>query len=234
MGLAVEDAARDARGQILELAAAVFDGKPNDIKLVPGGAAHGDDTLSFRELYHRSFGIDSGEIVGQAMVRPSRGNGDFKISPLFWETSVGMCDVDLDEETGEVSLRTYVGVADIGKALNPISAEGQEEGASVQGIGHALFEQLRFEDGQPVTATPIAYYVPRAGDVAAQAHTILIENGDGPGPFGAKGMGEGGILPVAPAIANALARRYGVRVRDLPITPEAVWRALKNKNIDAS
>ncbi len=234
MGLAVEDAARDARGQILELAAAVFDGKPNDIKLVPGGAAHGDDTLSFRELYHRSFGIDSGEIVGQAMVRPSRGNGDFKISPLFWETSVGMCDVDLDEETGEVSLRTYVGVADIGKALNPISAEGQEEGASAQGIGHALFEQLRFEDGQPVTATPIAYYVPRAGDVAAQAHTILIENGDGPGPFGAKGMGEGGILPVAPAIANALARRYGVRVRDLPITPEAVWRALKNRNIDAS
>ncbi|MFP6708226.1 MAG: xanthine dehydrogenase family protein molybdopterin-binding subunit [Alphaproteobacteria bacterium] len=234
MGLAVEDAACDARKQILELAAAVFDGNPNDIELVPGGAAHGNETLSFHELYHRAFGIDSGEVVGQAMVRPSRGDGDFKISPLFWETSVGMCDVDLDEETGEVSLKTYVGVADIGKALNPVSAEGQEEGASVQGIGHALFEQLRFEDGQPVTATPIAYSVPRAGDVAAQAHTILIENEDGPGPSGAKGMGEGGILPVAPAIANALARRYGVRVRDLPITPEAVWRALKNRSFDAS
>jgi CO/xanthine dehydrogenase Mo-binding subunit len=234
MGLAVEDAAHDARGQILDLAAGVFDGNPNDIEIVPGGVAHGDETLSFGELFHRTFGIDSGEVIGQAMVQPTRGDGDFKLSPLFWETSVGMCDVELDEETGEIDLRTYVGVADIGKALNPVAAEGQEEGASVQGIGHALFEQLRFEDGQPVTATPIAYHVPRAGDVADRSHTILIENEDGPGPSGAKGMGEGGILPVAPAIANALARRYGVRVRDLPLTPESIWQALKNRRSDAS
>lgn len=233
MGLAVEDAARDARAQILELAAGIFDGNPNDIALVPGGVAHGDDRIPFRELFHRAFGIDSGEVVGRAMVVPSRGKGDFKRSPLFWETSVGMCDVDLDEETGVVGLRTYVGAADIGKALNPTAAEGQEEGASVQGLGHALFEELRFEGGQPVTATPIAYHVPLAGDVADRAHTVLIENGDGPGPSGAKGMGEGGILPVAPAIANALARRYGVRVRDLPLTPEAIWQALEKRRRDA-
>jgi len=234
MGLATEDAARDARGQILDLAAEVFDGNPNDIELVPGGVAHGDDILPFRDLFHRAFGIDSGEIVGRGMVMPSRRNNDFKRAPLFWETSVGMCDVDLDEETGEVTLKTYVGAADIGKALNPTAAEGQEEGASVQGLGHALYEQLRFEAGQPVTATPIAYHVPLAGDVAERAHTVLIENEDGPGPSGAKGMGEGGILPVAPAIANAIARRYGVRVRELPLTPEAIWRAIEKGRRDAS
>jgi len=75
--------------------------------------------------------------------------------------------------------------------------------------------------------------VPAAGDIPAHAHTVLIENGDGPGPMGAKGMGEGGILPVAPAIANALARRHGIRIRDLPLTPERIWRALRNRGDDA-
>ncbi len=234
MGLAVEDAATDARVQILDLAAGVFDGNPNDIELVPGGVAHGGEILAFRDLFHRAFGIGSGEIVGRATILPTRVNGDFKLSPLFWETAVGICEVDLDEETGEVRLGTYVGVADIGKALNPIAAEGQEEGASVQGLGHALFEELRFEDGQPVTATPIAYRVPLAGDVADRAHTVLIENEDGPGPSGAKGMGEGGLLPVAPAIANALARRHGVRVRELPMSPESIWQALRKRRRDAS
>ncbi len=234
MGLAVEDAARDASEQILALAASVFESAPNDIQLIPGGVAHGDGELTFETLYHRAFGIDSGEVVGRAMVTPARKGSDFAKSPLFWETAVGACDVDLDEATGELSVTRYVGVADIGRAINPAGAEGQEEGAAVQGLGHALFERLDYVDGQPVNATPVAYRIPAAGDVAPRAHTVLIENGDGPGPMGAKGMGEGGILPVAPAIANALARRYGVRIRDLPMTPERIWRALRERDGDVS
>jgi CO/xanthine dehydrogenase Mo-binding subunit len=234
MGLAVEDAAHDARNQILELAASIFDGAPNDIRLVPGGVAHGDDVVLFQDFYHRVFGIDSGEVVGRAMVTPARKGSDFATAPLFWETAAGACDVDLDEVTGELSVTRYVGVADIGHAINPAGAEGQEEGASVQGMGHALYEELDYRDGQPVNATPIAYRVPAVGDVPRHAHTVLIENGDGPGPMGAKGMGEGGILPVAPAIANALARRYGVRLHDLPLTPERIWRALKERDDNAS
>jgi CO/xanthine dehydrogenase Mo-binding subunit len=234
MGLAVEDAARDASDQILTLAAAVFDGAPNDLRLVPGGVAHDDEFLSFQDIYHKAFGVDSGEVVGRAMVTPAREGSDFKKSPLFWETAVGACDVDVDEETGTLTVTRYVGVADIGHAINPSGAEGQEEGAAVQGLGHALFERLDYVDGQPVNATPIAYRVPAIGDVARHAHTVLIENGDGPGPMGAKGMGEGGILPVAPAIANALARRYGVRIRDLPLTPERIWRALRKRGNDAA
>lgn len=98
------------------------------------------------------------------------------------------------------------------------------------GLGHALYEVLEFEDGQPINATPIDYSIPRISDVPPVFDTILVENGDGPGPGGAKGMGEGAILPVAPAIANALFSTYGIRITDLPMTPEKVWRALQKRS----
>lgn len=97
----------------------------------------------------------------------------------------------------------------------------------MMGIGHTLFEQMIYEDGQLVTAGMIDYRVPRFRDLPAEFETVLVENEDGPGPHGARGMGEGGLVAVAPAITSALARGYGVRIRDLPLTPERVWRALK-------
>jgi CO/xanthine dehydrogenase Mo-binding subunit len=99
----------------------------------------------------------------------------------------------------------------------------------MQGLGHALSEELVYEGGQPVNASIIDYHVPTIDEAPDEFLTVLIESGTGPGPGGSRGMGEGAILPVAPAIANALAARFGVRVRDLPMTPERVWRALKNK-----
>ncbi len=230
MGLAVEDAAQDARVQLLALAAVTLEEDLDGVRLVPGGVATGSETVPFDRLFHTAFGIDSGEVVGRAMVTPARKGSDFAQSPLFWETAVGACDIELDEDTGELTVTRFAGVADIGHAINPAGAEGQEEGASIQGLGHALYEHLAFVDGQPVNATPIAYRIPAAADVPHAARTVLIENADGPGPMGAKGMGEGGILPVAPAIANALARRYGVRLRDLPMTPERIWRALRERD----
>ena len=232
IGLAVEDAAKDAHEQLLALAASALDVSLNSVRLLPGGVSTGSETIPFDRLFHAAFGIDSGEIVGRAMVTPTRKGSDFATSPLFWETAVGACDIALDEDTGELSVTRFAGVADIGYAINPAGAKGQEEGASIQGLGHALYEHLAFVDGQPVNATPIAYRIPVAGDVPHAARTILIENADGPGPMGAKGMGEGGILPVAPAIANALARRHGIRLRDLPMTPEKIWRALQDREDD--
>lgn len=234
MGLAVEDAAQDAADQLLGLAAAALDESLDTVRLVPGGVAAGSKTVPFGQLFHTAFGIDSGEVVGRAMVTPARKGSDFAQSPLFWETAVGACDIEVDEDTGELTVTRFAGVADIGHAINPAGAEGQEEGASIQGLGHALYEHLAYESGQPVNATPIAYRVPAAGDVPHAARTVLIENEDGPGPMGAKGMGEGGILPVAPAIANALAKRYGIRLRDLPMTPEKIWRALRERADDVS
>jgi CO/xanthine dehydrogenase Mo-binding subunit len=97
------------------------------------------------------------------------------------------------------------------------------------GLGHTLFEQMVYEDGQLLNPNLVDYRVPNFDDLPQEFDSFLIENENGPGPFGAKGMGEGGLLPVASAIANAIARAIGVRFYELPITPEKVWRALEAK-----
>src|SRR5207244_8993314 len=100
-------------------------------------------------------------------------------------------------------------------------------GAVVQGIGHTLLEEMVYEGGALLNGNLVSYRVPRAEDLPARLESLFVENGDGPGPFGAKGGGEGSLIPVSPAIANAVARLAGVRLRELPLTPERVWRALR-------
>ncbi|MBW8637524.1 xanthine dehydrogenase family protein molybdopterin-binding subunit [Hoeflea sp. WL0058] len=234
MGLAVEKAAEDAVSKLFALASEVFELETTAISLAPGGLDIGDRSVSFRDLFHAAHGIDSGDVMGQASITPRSFDGKLAQAPLFWETAAAACTVSVDPETGVVALDTYAGVADIGRALNRPAAEGQEEGAAVQGLGHALFENLIFDEGQPMTAMPLLYRVPRLSDIPADWTTVLIENGDGLGPMGAKGMGEGGILGMAPAIANALARDHGVRLRDLPMTPERIWTALSARKTHAS
>jgi CO/xanthine dehydrogenase Mo-binding subunit len=142
---------------------------------------------------------------------------------------MGAAEVSVDAATGEVKLHTYISLADIGKAVNPRECEGQDEGAAMQAIGHTLFEELVREDGQILNPNLVDYRVPLFTVLPEEFGTILIENGDGPGPFGLKGIGESGTFGVAPAVANALARLAGVRLTALPLTPERVWRALKER-----
>jgi CO/xanthine dehydrogenase Mo-binding subunit len=137
-------------------------------------------------------------------------------------------EVDVDRETGVTRLRSYTALADVGRAINPHLCEAQDVGALVMGLGHTLFEEMVYSaEGSLLNASMIEYRVPLASDLPESVKAILVENADGPGPFGAKGMGEGGGLPVAPAVANAVARATGVRIRDLPLTPERVWSALR-------
>jgi CO/xanthine dehydrogenase Mo-binding subunit len=227
MGLAIEDAAADIVRQVRAFAEEALGVRPEKLKVVPGGISDGSRGWTFAELLHAVLGIDSGEIVGVGRIHPRSKGGSLAEAPLFWETATGMCAVDLDEETGKVRVRRYVSVADVGRVLHRASAEGQDEGAAIQGLGHSLSEELVYEDGQPINATPIDYHVPTIDEAPAEFRTILIESGDGPGPGGARGMGEGAILPIAPAIANALAKGYGAQIRELPMTPERVWRALR-------
>ncbi len=142
--------------------------------------------------------------------------------------------VEVDLDTGSIDIPHYVSVADVGRAINPQQCEGQDEGAAMQGIGHTLFEEMLYEDGQLLNPNLIDYRVPTFAELPDRLETILVENGDGPGAFGAKGLGEGGIVCVAPAVGNALFQATGVRIKDLPLTPERVWRALKDagKSID--
>jgi CO/xanthine dehydrogenase Mo-binding subunit len=146
---------------------------------------------------------------------------------VFWEVGWGAAQVEVDEETGAVRVSRYVGVADVGRAINPALVEGQEEGAAVQGLGHTFWEAMIYEDGQLLNGSLVEYRVPTFEDLPESFETVLLEHGNGPGPYGAKGMGEGGIGPVAPAIAAAVAQAVGVRITDLPLTPERVWRAMR-------
>jgi CO/xanthine dehydrogenase Mo-binding subunit len=147
---------------------------------------------------------------------------------------MGGAEISVDCETGEIQIAKYITVADVGTAINPQQAEGQDEGAAIQGLGHTLFESLIYEQGQPINGNMVDYRVPRFGDLPAHFASVLIENRDGPGPYGAKGMGESGIVSIAPAVGNALYRATGVRVRELPLTPERVWRALRKVDVEQS
>jgi CO/xanthine dehydrogenase Mo-binding subunit len=100
----------------------------------------------------------------------------------------------------------------------------------MQGLGHTLFEQMVYEGGQLLNGTLADYRVPRAADLPPRLTSAFVENGDGPGPFGAKGAGEGPLIPVSPAVANALYRLTGLRITELPLTPERVWRALRDRD----
>ncbi|WP_375778635.1 xanthine dehydrogenase family protein molybdopterin-binding subunit [Bradyrhizobium sp. ma5] len=229
VGLSVENAALDAADQIFDMVADVWELSKEGLSLVEGGVSTGSEVLTFHQIFHRTLGVDSGEVVGRGAITPRSKKGALAESPLFWETSAGLAEIVVDEDTGEIHVPRYASAADVGRVINRVAAEGQDEGAAAMGFGHALYEQLEFEDGQPVNATPIDYTIPRISDVPPVFDTILVENGDGPGPGGAKGMGEGAILPVAPAIANALFSAYGIRITSLPMTPEKVWRALQKR-----
>ena len=228
MGLAVQEAAKDALMKLSAIASAALEVPSDRIVFVSGGIeTDKGQSMTFQELMHWEFGIDSGEIAGHSMITPRYRNGDFARQPIFWETAAGGCEIAVDEETGEIKVQRYVSVADVGRVMDRVAAEGQDEGAAVQGLGHGLFEELIYADGQLINANLFDYHVPTIDQIPSEFSTILIENGDGPGPGGARGMGEGAILPIAPAIANALASAYGLRIRELPMTPERVWRAFR-------
>jgi CO/xanthine dehydrogenase Mo-binding subunit len=229
MGLAVQAAARDAREQVLALAASLLETEPARLTVQAGSIVHGDRRLTVAEVVSGHYGLVGGEVTGVGSFVPAGWSGSLGGATVFWEAASGAAEVEVDRETGEVHLRKYVSAADVGQAINPRECAGQDEGAAMQAIGPTLFESRVSEDGQLLNPGLIDYRVPAFTDLPGTLETVLIENGDGPGPFGAKGLGEGGTFCPAAAIGNALARATGVRLTELPMTPERVWRALKSK-----
>jgi xanthine dehydrogenase molybdenum-binding subunit len=136
-----------------------------------------------------------------------------------------VAEVSVDPETGEVTLLRFTTAHDVGRILNPVDHQGQIDGAVMQGIGYALTEELQVEEGK-VTSLPFAdYKIPGMKDIPT-LQTVILASEEGSGPYNARGIGENPISPVAPAIANAVADAVGVRIKDLPITAEKVYRAL--------
>ncbi|MDP2727452.1 MAG: molybdopterin-dependent oxidoreductase, partial [Dehalococcoidia bacterium] len=131
-------------------------------------------------------------------------------------------------ETGQIDVLKVQAAHDCGRAINPLSAEGQIDGSVIGGIGQGLFEDLMRKDGIVLDPSFIDYKLPTALETPI-VKAMLVEPGEPAGPFGAKGFGEGTMLPTAPAIANALVDALGIRLKDLPLTPEKVLQAMDER-----
>jgi xanthine dehydrogenase molybdenum-binding subunit len=150
-----------------------------------------------------------------------------KLSVTYAYGTLGV-EVEVDREKGEVKIVRYVAAHDVGRAINPMLLEGQVYGGATMGIGYALTERLILRNGKVMNPNFLDYKMLTAKDVP-NIEPIVIETNDEFGPFGAKGIGEPGLVPTAPAIANAIYDAVGVRIKELPITPERVLAALKEK-----
>jgi putative selenate reductase molybdopterin-binding subunit len=140
-----------------------------------------------------------------------------------------IAEVEVEEDTGEVTLKTFTTAHDVGTILNPISHQGQIEGAVMQGIGYALMEELQYDEGRVSTLSFGEYKIPTMGDIPELRTVLVPSESGGPTPYGGKSIGEQPIGAVAPAIVNAVLDATGVSITELPVTAEKVYRALRAK-----
>jgi len=141
-------------------------------------------------------------------------------------------DVEVDRDTGQVRVLRYVACHDVGRAINPLRVQGQIQGGVAQGVGYALSEEIRLEEGMITSSLFADYLIPTAADLP-DIEPIVLEIGPGKGPFGARGIGEPAIAPCAAAIASAIADAIGARLAELPMTPERVLRAMQDRPLGA-
>ncbi len=231
MGKAVQAAAQDARAKLIAMAAEVFHVPSATIRLDSGKILAGEHSASVNEVMRRYFGDLEGEILGSGRFKVSRrDDAPLGYPATFWENGLAAAEVEVDEMTGVVKIINYVSLTDAGKMINPLHCRGQEEGSVLFGIGHALYEQLVYRDGQLVNPNLVDYRLPRFRDLPRSFHSIIVEEGGGTGPFGAKGIGEGGTLAAAAAICNAVYDATGVRLYAVPLTGQRIWAACAEKN----
>jgi CO/xanthine dehydrogenase Mo-binding subunit len=226
MGTAVLEASRDAIQQMVVMAADVLKVKVEQIEAVRGGVRCGEAQLNWSEVISKFYALPDGEVIGRAYIRKS---GRFSALPVFWEAAATGVEISVDEETGKITMEKLATVGDVGLAINPALAEGQDIGAATMGMGIGLFEELVYDGAQLVNGSILDYRLPRFSDLPKQVELHLVQNQDGVGPYGAKGGGEASLNSMAANIANAVDRAVGVRIRQAPLSPERVWRALKEK-----
>jgi CO/xanthine dehydrogenase Mo-binding subunit len=236
-GSAVHKAASELRATLVAQTAELLGVAPDAVELAGGAAsARGDAsrTVSFSELAaacaraHRprsAFAIYQAP-AGQVMDFET---GQGKVFPDFTFGSQA-AEVEVDEATGEVQVLAVAACYDVGRAINLNSVEGQIEGGVAMGIGYALLEEDQVAAGVTLSPNLMTYLIPTALDVP-DVTPIVLESGEGMGPWGARGIGEPAMVPTAPAIANAVADAVGVRPTRLPITPERLWRAMQEQSV---
>jgi CO/xanthine dehydrogenase Mo-binding subunit len=229
MGNAVLKACADIRSKLVNMACEHFGMPPEQVKVDGGCVCVAGMRLSFADLIREYYGPTRGEVLGYGETRgkyiPSHPLGG-KVS--FWEVIAVGVEVEVDTATGYVTVKKIVNSSDVGKALNPKQVETQDEGATVMGLGHTFMEHLILDShGRILNLGALDYRIPTIQDIPFDIESYLIENQDGPGPYGSKGVSESGVIAISPAISAAVYEACGVAIRDLPLTPERVWRALQ-------
>jgi CO/xanthine dehydrogenase Mo-binding subunit len=226
-GIAVMRAATDARDQLLQFAAEQLGCKADELQLDNWTVRRGNFAHPLEPMIVEHFGGVGFEFIGRGMVKvPNDPKAPLSAASLFWMPCWVGAEVEVDRETGKMRVVHLVVGADSGRSVNAVACRGQVEGAALQALGQSLFEELRYEGGEPANATPLKYRVPLAGDLPDCYESFILEHG-GPGPFGAKGIGEAGMLGVASAIANAIHDAVGARLAEIPFTAERVLAAIE-------
>ncbi len=220
-GLAAYEAGIDIARQMKERAAMLWECDASDVSFEDGvfsnGASH---RLEFKELAAR-LNETGGPVIGRAAVNPQGSTNGF---------GTHIVDVEVDPETGKVSILRYTAIQDAGKAIHPSYVEGQMQGGAVQGIGWALNEEYMFnEEGRMTNPTFLDYRMPTCLDVP-MIDTIIVEVPNPDHPYGVRGVGETPIVAPPAAIANAIYHAAGVRLRDLPMAPHKVCAAVLEKD----
>jgi xanthine dehydrogenase molybdenum-binding subunit len=222
-GWAAYECAQDIKRQMIERAASIWDMPAEDVDLVDGVFQHKSDTdlkMSFKELAGQ-LNDSGGPISSQVSVDPRTSGGAF---------STQIADVEVDPETGKVTILDFTVVQDAGKAIHPSYVEGQMQGGVVQGIGWALNEEYFFDtEGRMKNSSFLDYRMPTSLDLPL-INTVIVEVANPGHPYGVRGVGEVPIVPTMAAIANAIARATKVRLRDLPMSPGSVLEALWKKD----
>jgi CO/xanthine dehydrogenase Mo-binding subunit len=230
-GNAIIRAAKDARQTLLEMAADLMEVPVKQVVQVNHEFRHveSNKAVPAKEVLLYTFRCGRRLIgkgwwcVPKIKIDPETGQGNpFHI--YAYGTSI--IEVEVDTETGTVEVKRVVHAQDVGKAINPKLVEAQMEGGVSMGLGYALTEEIVVEQGRILNPNFATYLIPTVSDTPA-IETITVEDPYPNGPFGAKGVGEPGALPTAAAIANAVYDAVGVRIRQLPVTAERVWKALQ-------
>jgi len=220
MGHAVRLAAEDARNKLAELRREV-------------GEPEGSNT-PVDDLFRKKYGMTAGNVIGTGIYKPDYippdANGLTTNATPFWMVAGTGVEIEVDTETGHVRITRIINVADVGKPINPKIVETQLSGAALMQLGFTMFEKMNLDGGQVTNASLADYKIPGIHDVPLLMENETVDTTQENGPFGAKGVGELATFGLSPAVANAIDDAVGVRLTELPLNPEAVFRALRAKD----
>jgi len=229
-GNAVIDAAGKLRTVMGEVAADSLGIDTSEVKFCGGAVGSVEKNVTFAELAEQCWSRNVSTAADGWYAAPEstfdeNGQGD---AYAVYSYATHVAEVEVDTETGQVSVVRITAAHDVGRVMNPVTLEGQIEGGVLQGVGMALYEQMKTEGGAVITPDFSTYIIPTAMDTP-EIRTVFVEDPYSRGPFGAKGIGETPAMPGAVAVANAVSNALGVRFHELPLTPERVRRAVSER-----